>query len=68
MTRSDGTGYLQRGIIIEKMTFAGKGDDTYEMSTEHAKTPITSGYRIEGDTLYSIDLKPGIEEAYTRNK
>ena len=65
---ADGTGYLQRGEIIEKMTFADKGDGTFEMSTEHAKTPITEGYRIEGDTLYLIDMKLGIEEAYTRKQ
>ena len=66
---ADGTGYLQRGEKIEKITFADKGDGTYEMSAEHAPTPIIkSGYRIEGDTLYSIDLKLGIEEVYTRKK
>ena len=65
---ADGTGYLQRGEIIEKMTFADKGDGTFEMSTEHAKTPITEGYRIEGDTLYTIDPKLGFEDAYTRKK
>lgn len=65
---ADGTGYLQRGEKIEKITFADKGDGTYEMSAEHAPTPIKSGYRIEGDTLYSIDLKLGIEEVYTRKK
>ncbi len=63
---ADGTGYLKRGEIIEKMTFADKGDGTFEMSTEHAQTPIKSGYRIEGDTLYTIDTELGIEEAYTR--
>ena len=65
---ADGTGYLQRGEIIEKMTFADKGDGTFEMSTEHAQTPIQSGYRIEGDTLYTIDPNLGIEEAYTRKR
>ena len=65
---ADGTGYLQRGEIIEKITFADKGDGTYEMSTEHAQTPITEGYRIEGDTLYTIDIKLGIEDAYTRQQ
>ena len=65
---ADGTGYLQRGGIIEKMTFADKGDGTFEMSTEHARNPIKSGYRIEGDTLYQIELKLGIEEAYTRKQ
>ena len=65
---ADGTGYLQRGEIIEKITFADKGDGTYEMSTEHAQTPITEGYRIEGDTLYTIDPDLGIEEAYTRKQ
>ncbi len=65
---ADGTGYLQRDTIIEKMTFADKGDGTFEMSTEHVKTPIKSGYRIEGDTLYTIDLKLGIEEVYTRKQ
>ena len=65
---ADGTGYLQRDQIIEKMTFADKGDGTFEMSTEHAKTPITEGYRIEGDTLYMIDPELGIEETYTRKK
>ena len=59
---------MQRGEITEKMTFADKGDGTYEMSTEHAQAPITEGYRIEGDTLYTIDLKLGIEEAYTRKQ
>ena len=63
---ADGTGYLQRGEIIEKMTFADKGDGTFEMSTERVKTPIKSGYRIEGDTLYMIDPDLGIEDAYTR--
>ena len=38
------------------------------MSTEHAKTPITEGYRIEGDTLYTYDLKLGFEDAYTRKQ
>ena len=65
---ADGTGYLQRGEIIEKITFADKGDGTFEMSTEHAKTPITEGYRIEGDTLYTYDLKLGFEDAYTRKQ
>ena len=65
---ADGTGYLQRGEIIEKITFADKGDGTFEMSTEHAKTPITEGYRIEGDTLYTSDLKLGFEDAYTRKQ
>ena len=65
---ADGTGYLQRGEIIEKMTFADKGNGTFEMSTEHAKNPITEGYRIEGDMLYTIDLKLGIEDAYTRKQ
>ena len=65
---ADGTGYLQRGEIIEKFTFADKGDGTFEMSTEHAKTPITEGYRIEGDTLYTYDLKLGFEDAYTRKQ
>ena len=65
---ADGTGYLQRGEITEKMTFADKGDGTYEMSKEHEQAPITEGYRIEGDTLYTIDLKLGIEEAYTRKQ
>ncbi|MBQ6173276.1 MAG: hypothetical protein IJK28_01475 [Clostridia bacterium] len=63
---ADGTGYLQRGEIIEKITFADKGDGTFEMSTERVKTPIKSGYRIEGDTLYMIDPDLGIEDAYTR--
>ena len=65
---ADGTGYLQRGEIIEKITFADKGDGTFEMSTEHAQTPIKEGYRIEGDTLYTFDLKLGIEDAYTRKQ
>ena len=65
---ADGTGYLQRGEIIEKMTFADKGDGTFEMSTEHAQNPIKSGYRIEGDTLIMSDLKLGIEESYTRKQ
>ena len=65
---ADGTGYLQRGEIIEKITFADKGDGTFEMSTEHAKTPITEGYRIEGDTLYTYDLKLGFEDAFTRKQ
>ena len=65
---ADGTGYLQRGEITEKITFADNGDGTYKMSTEHAQTPITEGYRIEGDTLYLIDKKLGIEEAYTRKQ
>ena len=65
---ADGTGYLQRGEKIEKITFADKGDGTYEMSAEHAPTPIKSGYRIEGDTLYTIDPELGIEEAYTRKQ
>ena len=65
---ADGTGTLQRGEIIEKMTFADKGDGTFEMSTEHAQTPIKEGYRIEGDTLYTIDLKLGFEDAYTRKQ
>ena len=65
---ADGTGTLQRGEIIEKMTFADKGNGTFEMSTEHAKNPITEGYRIEGDTLYTIDQKLSIEDAYTRKK
>ena len=65
---ADGTGYLQRGEIIEKITFRDNGDGTFEMSTEHAKTPITEGYRIEGDTLYMIEMKLGIEEAYTRKQ
>jgi hypothetical protein len=50
------------------MTFADKGDGTFEMSTEHAQTPIKEGYRIEGDTLYTIDLKLGFEDAYTRQQ
>ena len=41
---------------------------TFEMSATHAKTPIREGYRIEGDTLYTMDLELGIEEAYTRKK
>ena len=65
---ADGTGYLQRDQITEKMTFADKGDGTFEMSTEHAQTPIKSGYRIEGDTLYTIDTELSIEEAYTRKQ
>ena len=65
---ADGTGTLQRGEIIEKMTFADKGDGTFEMSTEHAQTPIKEGYRIEGDTFYTIDLKLGFEDAYTRQQ
>ena len=65
---ADGTGYLQRGDKIEKITFADKGDGTYEMSAEHAPTPTKSGYRIEGDTLYMIEIKLGIEEAYTRKQ
>ncbi len=50
------------------MTFPGKGDGTFEMSTEHAPAPIRSEYRIEGDTLYTVDLKLGIGDAYTRKK
>lgn len=65
---ADGTGYLQRGEITEKITFADNGDGTYKMSTEHVQTPITEGYRIEGDTLYLIDRQLGIEEAYTRKQ
>ena len=65
---ADGTGYLQRGNITEKITFADNGDGTYKMSTEHAQKPITEGYRIEGDTLYKIDMELGIEEAYTRKQ
>lgn len=65
---ADGTGYLQRGEIIEKITFADKGDGTYEMSTERIRKPIKQGYRIEGDTLYTIDPELGIEEAYTRKQ
>ena len=65
---ADGTGYLTRGEIIEKFTFADKGNGTYEMSTEHAQPVIKEEYRIEGDTLYLIDTKLGIEEAYTRKK
>ena len=65
---ADGTGFLQRGEIIEKITFADKGDGTFEMSAEHAQTPIKEGYRIEGDTLYTFDLKLGIEDAYTRKQ
>ena len=65
---ADGTGYLQRDQIIEKMTFADKGDGTFEMSTERVQKPIKSGYRIEGDTLYMIDPELGIEETYTRKK
>ena len=65
---ADGTGYLQRGEIIEKFTFADKGDGTFEMSTERVQKPIKQGYRIEGDTLYTIDPDLGIEEAYTRKQ
>ena len=65
---ADGTGYLQRGEITEKITFADNGDGTYKMSTEHVQTPITEGYRIEGDTLYLIDKELGIEEAYTKKQ
>ena len=65
---ADGTGYLQRGEIIEKFTFADKGNGTYEMSTERVQKPIKQGYRIEGDTLYTIDPDLGIEEAYTRKQ
>ena len=65
---ADGTGYLQRGEIIEKITFADKGDGTFEMSTERVQKPIKQGYRIEGDTLYTIDPDLGIEEAYMRKQ
>ncbi len=65
---ADGTGYLQRGEITEKITFADKGDGTFEMSTERIQKPIKQGYRIEGDTLYTIDPDLGIEEAYTRKQ
>ena len=66
--QADGTGYLQREDKIEKFTFAGKGSGSYEMSTERAKTPITQEYRIEGDTLYAINSKLSIQEAYTRKQ
>ena len=65
---ADGTGTLQRGEIIEKMTFADKGDGTFEMSTERVQKPIKQGYRIEGDTLYTVDPDLGIEEAYKRKQ
>ena len=65
---ADGTGYLKRDDVVEKITFTDKGNGTYEMTAEHSGTPITQGYRIEGDTLYSINLELGIEEAYTRKK
>lgn len=65
---ADGTGFLQRGTIIEKFTFADKGDGTFEMTTEHVKNPVKTGYRIEGDTLYQIALTLGLEDAYTRKQ
>ena len=39
---ADGTGYLQRGEIIEKMLFADKGDGIFEMIINHVKAPIKS--------------------------
>ncbi len=65
---ADGTGSLRRGEIVEKITFADKGDGTYEMSTERVQKPIKQGYRIEGDMLYTIDPDLGIEEAYKRQQ
>jgi hypothetical protein len=40
---ADGTGYLQRGEITEKMTFADKGDGIFEMIIDHVKAPIKPG-------------------------
>ena len=65
---ADGTGFLKHDDVTEKFTFADKGNGTYELSAEHSKTPITQGYRIDGDTLYTINLELGIEEAYTRKQ
>ena len=65
---ADGTGCLQREDRIENFTFTDKGNGSYEMSAEHSKTKITQGYRIEGDTLYTINMELGIEEAYTRKQ
>ena len=68
--------YLQRrrnrlfaaGNVTGKIAFSDNGDGTYKMSAEHAQTPITEGYRIEGDALYTIDKELSIEEAYTRKQ
>ena len=65
---ADGAGYMKRDDSIEKITFADKGNGTLEMSAEHSKTPITQGYRIDGDTLYMRNEEIGIEDAFTRKQ
>ena len=65
---TDGTGSLNWPDRSTKFTFADKGNNTYEMTAEKTNNTITMGYRIEGDTLYSINQQLGIEEAYTRKQ